>query len=435
MYREVKLKKIVIMLSLIIIILPMLLLGCSQRGHERGKSKREKLELLFPGSPQSGKSRLEMINSFEKSHPDIDVKVIWQPWSQYASKLMTMIAGGNSPDVGLLAGTIVRQWIARDVFMGLDLFIKKDPSFGTLLKEIYPQNLFESVTYNGKLYALPIWQNPALLYYNKSMFDKEGLSYPNDSWTWADYVSAAKKLTKSVNGHVTQYGTVLMPLWVSLFVIPWQEGLSLLTDNGKRSIVDDPRMVKAFKRYYSLWYDYKVVPTVQAQEFTGQTAIELFTTGKVGMVVDGHFAIRQFSKVNFSWGVAPARFGKKRVNLNNSIYGFILKGGKNHNEAWKFLKYMLAKKSQNALSLTADVPVVKKYQNSEIYLNAFASPKINQAFIDALQYAKTWPAYLTEEVFSAMARNIDLAVVGNISFEDACKKAARDANKILGGVK
>ncbi len=50
------------------------------------------------------------------------------------------------------------------------------------------------------MYAFPYAWVTTVLYYNKDMFDKAQLAYPNDKWTWDDFLSAAKKLTLDTNG-------------------------------------------------------------------------------------------------------------------------------------------------------------------------------------------------------------------------------------------
>ncbi|TMV48665.1 extracellular solute-binding protein [Paenibacillus mesophilus] len=53
---------------------------------------------------------------------------------------------------------------------------------------------------NGKLYFLPVQLEGMVLYYNKSLFDKFGVSYPVDSMTWDQMLEKAKLLTRKENG-------------------------------------------------------------------------------------------------------------------------------------------------------------------------------------------------------------------------------------------
>jgi multiple sugar transport system substrate-binding protein len=53
-----------------------------------------------------------------------------------------------------------------------------------------------------------------VLLYNKDLFDKAGIPYPNNNWKWEDLRNAAKKLTKNNNGDgkTYQWGKALKQL-------------------------------------------------------------------------------------------------------------------------------------------------------------------------------------------------------------------------------
>jgi len=62
------------------------------------------------------------------------------------------------------------------------------------LADYWPGAL-ESTSFDGKVYGLPRDSGVEVLYYNKDDFDKAGLKYPTDDWTWDDLRKAAEALT------------------------------------------------------------------------------------------------------------------------------------------------------------------------------------------------------------------------------------------------
>lgn len=60
---------------------------------------------------------------------------------------------------------------------------------------------------DGKIFALPKDHDTIALLYNKAIFDKYGVDYPTDDWTWEDMYEAAKKITEGSNGDV--YGLAM----------------------------------------------------------------------------------------------------------------------------------------------------------------------------------------------------------------------------------
>jgi multiple sugar transport system substrate-binding protein len=70
------------------------------------------------------------------------------------------------------------------------------------LKRFDPRALEEIRSYspNGDLIALPFEYQPFVLYYNKDIFDKFGVSYPKLGSTWDDLIPLARKLTRMEDG-------------------------------------------------------------------------------------------------------------------------------------------------------------------------------------------------------------------------------------------
>lgn len=62
----------------------------------------------------------------------------------------------------------------------------------------------------GAIYGLPVWTATSGLFYNKSLFDKFGVSYPTDGMTWPELTELARKMTRS-DGGVQYYGYATSP--------------------------------------------------------------------------------------------------------------------------------------------------------------------------------------------------------------------------------
>ena len=43
----------------------------------------------------------------------------------------------------------------------------------------------------GKTWAIPSGMNPLVVYYNQDLFDQYGVPYPENGWTWDDFLSVA----------------------------------------------------------------------------------------------------------------------------------------------------------------------------------------------------------------------------------------------------
>ena len=65
---------------------------------------------------------------------------------------------------------------------------------------VYLPGMVDPGKFEGKQYLLPKDFSPLGVYYNKKIFDKAGVAYPQDGWTWDDLLKTAQALTKDANG-------------------------------------------------------------------------------------------------------------------------------------------------------------------------------------------------------------------------------------------
>src|SRR5262249_13550804 len=129
-------------------------------------------------------------------------------YSQIEQKLALLFASSQAPDVFFATGSILR-YVQEGKVLPLDNYIKSDPTLTNPAKtRTWSYNM---VKYDNKhIYAT---QNGSLcgmqLYYNRDLFDKAHVAYPNNNWTWQDFLTAAQKLTVHQGNDTTQWGADL----------------------------------------------------------------------------------------------------------------------------------------------------------------------------------------------------------------------------------
>ena len=173
------------------------------------------LQLSVWGSDLDVQVYQKRLDLFTAKNPDIKVELIYIP-SDYSQKVQTMIAGSTAPDIIQLSED-VHSYSSKGQIIALNDFIAKD---NLDLKARYGETggLTGAYSMNGNLYAMPDRGGALILYYNKDMFDKAGISYPTKDWTWVEFLDAAQKLTLRDGDKVTQYGFAAggwWPWWMS----------------------------------------------------------------------------------------------------------------------------------------------------------------------------------------------------------------------------
>jgi multiple sugar transport system substrate-binding protein len=161
---------------------------------------------------------------------------------------------------------------------------------------------------DGKSYAVPYRQDSWVLYYNKDLFDKAKVSYPDGSWTWDDYATKAKELTTGLKGAGSAALGTYQHSWQSTvqgFALAQTSGASL--ESGNFSYV---------KPYYERVTGLQTAGaqanfgTVTTNKLTYQAQ---FGKQSAAMLPMGTWYIATLIKQRgtgdadkFNWGIAPA---------------------------------------------------------------------------------------------------------------------------------
>ncbi|XVS61540.1 ABC transporter substrate-binding protein [Actinosynnema sp. CA-299493] len=122
---------------------------------------------------------------FAKSHPDVDVEFVAQPFDQYYTLLGAAIQAGKGPDVMLFnGGGQLRDRV--DALVPLDEYVDQDK-----------QRLagWEAFTRDGKTYASPVTLQGHPLYYNKALYEQAGLDPEAPAEKWDDFVEDCGVIT------------------------------------------------------------------------------------------------------------------------------------------------------------------------------------------------------------------------------------------------
>ncbi len=387
-------------------------------------------------NPQEEEATREIVEAFEKENPGVKVKMEVLPWGQYWDKLQTMFASGNPPDVFMMSGAMLYDFVNKGNLMDLTSFIEKDTQMQDLLATDFFELPVKTFTVHGRVYGLPRDINTVALYYNKDLFDEKGVAYPDESWTWEEFLDAAKKLTSDENGDgiTDSYGFLTrnnMENGWAPFV--WTNGGQVLSSDKRKCLLDQAPAVEAIKFLVDLIHFYKVAPTPASAESLG--AADPFLSGRIGMNLEGSWMVATYKEnAPFSWDVAPIprspKARKRKTSANGTANVMSSKTG-NPELAWKFIKFFSSPEAQKLLAKSGtSIPVVKSVAYSPVYLDGFPAHK--EVFLKALDYAHDLdftPRWL--EWTRAVTQSFDLAWLGQKSAYKACEEAARKVNEIL----
>ena len=126
----------------------------------------------------------------------VKVQINVVDWDNYWTLLEAGASGGEMPDVFWMHSNTAQMYMENDLLLPLDDYIAADDAID--LSKYYEGvvNLYKRAD-NGVQYALPKDHDTIALLYNKALFDKYGVEYPTDDWTWEDMRDAAAAITEA----------------------------------------------------------------------------------------------------------------------------------------------------------------------------------------------------------------------------------------------
>ena len=340
------------------------------------------LTWAFWGSPEEAVSHKLVADAFMKVHPEIKVETWNEPWDNYFTKIQALWASGDSkavPDIAFLWPT--PKYAAEGVLENLDSYIQKS---GYNLDDYWP-GLLESAKYNGSVYGLPRDIESNILYYNKELFDKAGLKYPDANWTWDDFLAAAEKLTvKDASGKTTQYALAMenngkYDKWVN------QNGGAILDDmrNPSKCALADPKSVEAVAFFADLLAKGYAMRDADINQAGGDAGA--FQSGQAAMIIQNTSRVSAFNtaKMNYDVAVVPIPKGGKRYNPAGGAAWVMSAKSDNKDAAWVFLSWLQSADGGEKLYLERGeiFPALQSLAKSPAFMTDLP-PANKQAIID-----------------------------------------------------
>lgn len=311
---------------------------------------------------QSYKIFDKAIESFEKENKNLKVSYEYGILkSDYSEWLAGKILTGKVPDVMVVLEEDFSTLVSLNILEPLDKYINNDKDFKK--EELYEQALALGTIENIQ-YAVPFEIDPILLFVNKTLMKKEGISIDKDEWTWDKFYEVCKKVTKDTNqdGIIDQFGVVDFT-WQDLV---FTNGQTFFNENGSIAKFDKIETIEAInfaQKLYNLNYGSKAIN----EDFdNGKVLFKPFPFSWYRVYNSYPYKLIRYS--NFEWECIKLPKGPKGKN-SSQLKGYLIginSKSKNKNEAWKFLKKLTADKEiqGDIFQYSQGVPVLKSIVES-----------------------------------------------------------------------
>ncbi len=372
-------------------------------------------------------------NKFMEKHPDIFIKRINSDWNQHNQTVPTWAAAGQLPDIIYVHGSRAFPWNKEGIMVSIQDYVDADKAFD--VAGVWEEAL-KLYRYQGKLYEIPYDHGPVILAYNKDLFDKASVAYPDENWTWDDFLAAAKKLTIPDQqwGYSGYYGNTIDRSNDFLIGLTGPWGGEVMDEEETKVLLDSAESLQALQFFSDLINVHKVAATpAQTGAFPGGIWIA-GVVGMFGLATWGTPQMAQFG--TFNYDVAPWPKGPKgrKTGSFGSGYG-PTRDSKVPDKAWLYLsEYLSVAGMEDMWGKSGRGSPARKaaYQS---WLDSTIAPKHGKYYLDALDtYAVTGHPYKSvgaAEVLNVFGKYIGLIQTGDMKVEEAVKQIVADCAPIL----
>jgi len=311
------------------------------------------------GTEQNAVATTNLIKAFEKLNPNITIKDVAQPGTNYFQLLQSAAISGNGPDLAVM-------WTG--------IYDLQYSSFLENLKGNVPaadlakmENLqWEAPNYDTSKgeYVMPLETQFYIGFYNKKLFKEAGItSVPTD---WAQ-LFADSKLLKAKGIQPLVYGnggqaisTEFYPWYDMSYMMIGAHSLSQWKGLYDGSIPwTSPTNVAQLKNWATLEKD----GYTNSDVLTNTANIQQFEKGKAAMLVDGTWDTADYTKAmgsNVAAFVPPFSTTPIKGVVDFAGDGFsVTKYSKNKAAAFKFLDFLSTTEAGNIINAAGLIPDIK----------------------------------------------------------------------------
>src|SRR5574344_1007799 len=301
-----------------------------------------------------------LINDFEANNPDIKIELMHIP-ENYFQKIHILFASKMEPDIIFINN--LNLPVYKNYLEDLSFFTEEKNFFDGTIK---------ALSVDGKLYAIPRDVSNLVIFYNKDVFKKYGVSYPNENWTFSDFLNKCSKL-RTKDTFAISFEE--LPMFYSPYLMSEGKHFSDLDEINSEDL-----------RFYSdLRKKYNYAPT--KAQIGSATMANMFLQGKIAMHLSGRWLVPKYrQEAKFDWDIINFPNGKEGSVVPLDASGWaVSKSSRNKTEAIKFVQFLASKESIEKFTKSGLItPARKDVAYSETFLNKNQKPFNSKVFINII---------------------------------------------------
>ncbi|KIA81629.1 extracellular solute-binding protein [Chromobacterium phragmitis] len=369
--------------------------------------------------------------SYEAQHPNVEVQWVDVFNENFETKLNAAIAAGKPP--ALVNHDVPRlfKYAQKGTLIPLDSALGAD-------KAAYLPNALADLSFGGKLYGLPWYNNINILAINGQLFKKAGLD-PRAPVTSLEQELALAKTIKAKTGVPG-----LLPQLGQIDGIMLGQGLPLI-ENGK-AVFNSPRHVALIRKFADAYQAGALAKDNLFADDNYQASVKLYNSGRLAMMETAPTAAqRTQSDARAIYAVTvvqPAPLGPTKIAQGGYLFSWAVSKGlpaPTQAEAVKFAKFLTSDSQQLAFAKVtgATFPSTQKALTDSYFVKTSAGGAIEDSRIQGAKVARNIRTLVLTGVPNVadlkknLVDNVEAAVTGKKDAQKALDDAAAFWNRQL----
>lgn len=389
-----------------------------------------KLKVWFAVSGDSGEAFKALLEKYDAMNDDIVIEASYSGnYADTATKVSASLVSNTAPDVALMAAGPLYTGARNDFFIESKI---AEPDFNK--NDIYP-GVWDYAKYNGRICAIPYGISTPVLYYNKAVLDKAGISMANPPKTWSEFIQIAKtaQAKGNISGSSDFWGfDVTDVAWLFKTMLSQNDNTVIAVKGTAVSPAFNDQKAVEVASFWKRLVDEKVMPVGQHAN-----AEKKFLSGNLAFLVATSARIARWSKdQTIQVGAIPMPyFQKPSVALGGNVLIILSKDQKIREASWKLVKFLANTENQTTFALkTGYLPIRKSglslpdakkaVTNNQMYAIAFDQLDISWSY---------WHFEQMGTMDQILAQTIDVIERNVMTPKAALDKAASDLQAEING--
>ncbi|WP_256333154.1 ABC transporter substrate-binding protein [Streptomyces sp. cf386] len=322
----------------------------------------------------------KLVQAYEAEHPGVTIDVTVYSWNDVDAKVKGMVAADEAPDMAQIG--------AYADYAAKDLLYQADDLLSIPVQADFVSQLANAGQVSGVQYGIPFASSTRLLFYNKTLFEKAGLTAPT---TWKELAADAEAL--KAQGVKYPYALPLGPEEAQAETMQWLlsgGGGYTDTDLGTYSI-DSTENVATFNWLKNNLVGKGLTGPVAPGELNRADAFTAFAAGDVGML-NGHPSLMQMAEkkgVKFGMVPMPGADGPTKMSMGVADWMLAFKQNGHAEQVGEFLDFVYAK--ENVLDFSREYDLLPVTNSASTVMTEAKRDADLKPFLEELPVSELYP--------------------------------------------